>query len=74
MTTEERRILENSGCILKPMPPAEDARIRELLEENARLRAQLLNAKAMQFKLFMLLPTDRISELLAEYLEHYNDG
>ena len=50
-----------------------DARIRDLLEENARLRAELLKAKAMQFKLFMLLPADKIGELLEEYLEHYND-
>ena len=54
--------------------PTADARIRELLEENARLRADLLKAKAMQFKLFMMLPADKIGELLEEYLEHYNEG
>lgn len=50
-----------------------DETIRSLLEENARLRAQLMKAKAMQFKLFMMVPPEGIAELLKEYLEHYND-
>lgn len=50
-----------------------DETIRSLLEENARLRAQLMKSKAMQFKLFMMVPPEGIAELLEEYLEHYND-
>ncbi len=49
----------------------QDKQIRELKEENARLHRQLLRAKALQYKLFTMVPPERLAELLRENPEQY---
>lgn len=49
----------------------QEEQIRELKEENARLRMQLQREKAIRFKLFKLVPPERLAELLRENPEQY---
>lgn len=49
----------------------QDKQIRELKEENARLHRQLLREKAIRYKLFTLVPSERLAELLRENPEQY---
>lgn len=48
-----------------------EKQIRELKEENARLHRQLLREKAIRYKLFTLVPPERLAELLRENPEQY---
>lgn len=49
----------------------QEKQIRELKEENARLHRQLLREKAIRYKLFTLVPPERLAELLRENPEQY---
>lgn len=49
----------------------QEKQIRELKAENAELHRQLLRAKALQYKLFTMVPPERLAELLRENPEQY---
>ena len=50
-----------------------DKEINELRRENAKLRADLTRTKAIQLRLFKLVPAQYLALLAKEYPEMHND-
>lgn len=72
--TKDRTITVDGETAARILAETVGGEHHDAYAEIADLKRQLAKAKAMQFKLFMMLPADKIGELLEEYLEHYNDG